>query len=222
MFTGIIEELGIIKSIYQKSNTLELTISSNKVINGIGNGDSIAVNGVCLTVTKFDKNWFMVDIMPQTFNNTSLKHLSPKDYVNLERAVAVGGRLGGHFVSGHVDTIGIITKITNNDNARDYTIKPSKLATEFCIEKGSITIDGTSLTIFATNNGIINISLIPHTIKNSVIGSKQVGDLVNIEYDMLAKYVKSIFGTTISEIAKNKTNASNRISQDFLMTNGFD
>lgn len=222
MFTGIIEELGVIEFIYRKSKTLELTISTKKIINDISNGDSIAVNGVCLTVTKFNKKCFTVDIMPQTFDNTSLKYLSIKDFVNLERALPVGGRLGGHFVSGHIDTTGIIIKTTNNDNAKDYIIKPNKIAPELCIQKGSIAIDGTSLTIFATNNGIIELSLIPHTIKNSVIGNKKIGDVVNIEYDMLAKYVESIVGKSTLGISKDKQMPLNIMDQNFLHINGFD
>jgi riboflavin synthase len=168
-----------------------------------------------LTVTNFQKNYFVVDVMPETFHATSLKYLAPNSPVNLERAVMVGGRFGGHFVSGHVDTVGIITKITTTDNAINYTIKPNKLLSEYCCDRGSITIDGTSLTLFGEIDDSISIALIPHTVKNSVIGNKKIGDIVNIEYDMLAKYVKSILN--IAPKKKQQTT----LTKDFLLENGF-
>lgn len=216
MFTGIIEEIGYVKSIERKSNTLALSIMSNKIITDINNGDSIAINGVCLTVTKFQKNLFTVDVMPETFNNTALKFLTSNAPVNLERAIAMGGRFGGHIVSGHVDTTGIISHITHDENTITYTIKPYIFHPEYCTKLGSIAIDGTSLTIFNVSSEIVQISLIPHTIKHSILGNKKIHELVNIEYDLFAKYIKTIL-TTLPKEPKISTN----ITDTFLINHGF-
>ena len=192
MFTGIIEELGTIKSITTSGEVMQLNITANKVLADVKLGDSIAVNGACLTVTSFTKNMFSVDVMPETFRATSLSKLQVGSGVNLERSLAVGDRLGGHFVTGHVDGIGTITKITPCDNAQNYTISLDKELLKYCIYKGCITVDGTSLTIFGVNPDGVDLALIPHTLANSVIGSKKVGDIVNIECDMLGKYVANL------------------------------
>lgn len=211
MFTGIIEEIGCIKNIVQKNNALELVISANKIMNDINLGDSIAVNGVCLTVTKYDTKSFHVDVMPETYHATNLNKLKALDSVNLERALAVGGRLGGHFVTGHVDGIGEIIEVKPISNAITYKIKCNEDILRYCIYKGSIAIDGTSLTIFALDKSSLSISLIPHTVSHTILGDKKVGSSVNLECDMLGKYV----------IKMTDKQDHNKIDYDFLVKNGF-
>lgn len=206
MFTGIIEEIGSIKKIkhYGATNSMSIEISAYTVTNNVQLGDSIAVNGVCLTITKLELDSFWTDIIPETFNSTSLSTCQTSSLVNLERSLITNGRINGHIVNGHIDTIGVITEIIVKDNASYFTIKINNLdLLKFAIYKGSIAIDGTSLTIFGINNNTITISLIPHTMKNSVIGYKKVGDIVNIEFDMFAKYITHILQNT--QLNLNKT-----------------
>lgn len=211
MFTGIIEELGRVGQIKTVKDSLQLTIKAKNILADIKLGASIAVNGVCLTVTSFNADSFNVDVMPETFRATSLAQLKPQIQVNLEPALAIGGRLGGHFVTGHVDGIGEIIKIEANNNAINYQVKLPPELLRYCLYKGSIAVDGTSLTIFALDNASIGLSLIPHTIKNSILGQKKVGDIVNIECDMLGKYVVNLV----------TNNTSTKIDNDFLKQNGF-
>lgn len=192
MFTGIIEEMGLIKTINKGSNHYQLTISAKKVLEDVQLGDSIAVNGVCLTVTSFTKEEFTVDVMPETIKATSLQHLKPGSHVNLERAMAAGGRFGGHFVSGHVDTVGIIRKKEAVANSVYFWIELDPSFSKYIVPKGSITVDGISLTVVEAEVGIFSVSIIPHTLKETVLQYKEVGDLVNIECDMLAKYIDKL------------------------------
>lgn len=214
MFTGIIEELGTVKAIKTGIQSLELNIAAKAILNDINLGDSIAINGVCLTVTSFNTSGFTVDIMPETYNATSLAKIKIGDKVNLESSLRFNGKLGGHFVTGHVDGIGVIKQIITVDNAINYTIQINENLINYCIYKGSIAIDGTSLTIFGIGNNWIKIALIPHTVKNSVIGNKKLGDMVNIECDMLGKYILNLTKAT------NLQNHSN-ITLDTLNKNGF-
>ncbi len=221
MFTGIIEEVGTIKNIVSSSQSMQITIEANIIMSDIKLGDSIAINGTCLTVTTINNNCFNVDIMPETFNTTSLKNSSIGTKINLERSLAVGGRLGGHFVTGHVDGTGIITKITPNENAIYYEIKfenPKLL--QYCIYHGSVAIDGISLTIFGITDKCITISIIPHTIKNTIIDQKAINDIVNIECDMLAKYVQKSMANISGKTILNEQSHDN-IDQNFLQQNGF-
>jgi riboflavin synthase len=216
LFTGIIEELGTIKSINKGNETIVLTISAKKVLQDVNLGDSIAVNGVCLTVTSYDTNHFTVDVMPETFRSSTLKLLNNRSTVNLERAMAAGGRFGGHFVSGHVDGTGEIIEKRPEKNAIYYTISlPDHLMRYFML-KGSVCIDGTSLTIFDVTKKTITISLIPHTADHTVLGKKGPGDLVNIECDMLAKYVSRMLSPE-----KEETKQKSKLSLDFLQEHGF-
>jgi riboflavin synthase len=193
---------------------LELVIEANLVLKDINLGDSIAINGVCLTVTSYTARQFTVDVMPETFNATSLVNLKIGDPINLESSLRLNGKLGGHFVTGHVDGVGKISQITKADNAINYKIELDKNLLAYCIYKGSIAVDGTSLTIFGIGENWINIALIPHTVKNSVIGRKKMGDLVNIECDMLGKYV-------INMVRPNQTQSASSITIDTLTNNGF-
>ena len=211
MFTGIIEEIGTVAKVTTKSEALELTVLAKHILSDVKLGDSIAVNGVCLTVTAFNADSFSVDVMPETFRATSLSGLKSGAKVNLERALAVGGRLGGHFVTGHVDGCGEILKIEPCSNALNYTISCASDLLKYCIYKGSIAVDGTSLTIFALGANTFQLALIPHTLKNSVLGTKKVGDKVNIECDMLGKYAVSLL----------KPDAATSINQTFLQQHGF-
>lgn len=211
MFTGIIEEIGTVRQISQLSQTLLLTINASTVLGDVKLGDSIAVNGVCLTVTRFDRQTFSADVMPVTFRDTGLAKLKNGSLVNLERAMAANGRFGGHIVSGHVDGVGKISQKHNTGNAIIYTITMDKKLASSCLKKGSIAIDGTSLTIMDCGNDWVQISIIPHTQEKSIIGNKNIGDLVNIECDILAKQLSS----------QTKISTESKISSDFLKEHGF-
>lgn len=193
MFTGIIEEKGTIKQIKQVSKkSVQMTIGSSKVTEDVKVGDSISVNGICLTVTAFSDTWFQVDVMPETMKATSLKMLTEGSNVNLERSMPADGRFGGHFVSGHVDGTGTIIRKEPEENAIYYDIKiPDELVIYF-IMKGSVAVDGVSLTVFGITSSTFTISLIPHTVSETILGEKDAGDVVNIECDMLAKHVKNM------------------------------
>lgn len=216
MFTGIIEEIGTVKKIQKVSDqAVTMTISSSKILEDVGLGDSISVNGICLTVTHFTSDYFEVDAMPETIKATSLNSLKKGSSVNLERAMAANGRFGGHFVSGHIDATGKIVKKKKEQNAIYYDIEIPNDLTKYILHKGSITVDGTSLTIFGIQKNIFTISLIPHTAKETILGEKEEGDIVNIECDMLAKYVQKMLQND------DREQKVNRISEDFLQQNGF-
>ncbi|MCZ8536816.1 riboflavin synthase [Paenisporosarcina quisquiliarum] len=209
MFTGIIEEIGTVTSIKRKSHALELSIRAKVVLADVKRGDSIAVNGVCLTVSSFTHDTFVVDVIPETFNSTTLANLSSNARVNLERAMAANGRFGGHFVSGHVDGIGVIRSIKKESNAITKKIEVDFSLMKYITPKGSVAIDGTSLTVFDVDQSSITISLIPTTQYDSLIGDKRIGEKVNIECDMLAKYTERIL--------TSKTG----ISKEWLQDKGF-
>ncbi|AMX83023.1 riboflavin synthase subunit alpha [Geobacillus subterraneus] len=189
MFTGIIEEIGAIEQMRQTGDAIVMTIGARRVLEDVQLGDSIAVNGVCLTVTSFTDRQFTVDVMPETVKATALCTLKPGAKVNLERAMAAGGRFGGHFVTGHVDGVGRIVRQWPKANAVYYEIEVPPSLRSYMIEKGSVAVDGTSLTIFGLSERTFTISLIPHTREATILGEKRPGDLVNIECDMIGKYV---------------------------------
>ncbi|WP_085993199.1 riboflavin synthase [Oceanobacillus senegalensis] len=215
MFTGIIEEIGTVKKIQNVSEeAVQMTIGSKKILEDVHLGDSISVNGICLTVTNFSSDYFQVDAMPETIKATSLQDLKQGSKVNLERAMAANGRFGGHFVSGHIDGIGEIVKKHKDQNAIYYDIEiPEELA-QFLLHKGSITVDGTSLTLFGVDKNVFIISLIPHTVEETILGEKGKGDIVNIECDMLAKYVHNM-------LRNEYTKKEGKLDQEFLKNNGF-
>ena len=192
MFTGIIQEIGYITDISTNNEAMQITIGATKVLEDVKLGDSIAVNGVCLTVTSFTKESFCIDVMPETFRATSMAGLTVGSPLNLERSLAVGDRMGGHFVTGHVDGIAKIVEKTPLDNAVYYTLEMDKELIKYCIMKGSIAVDGISLTIYGVTDNQIKLSLIPHTVIHTILGSKNVGDIVNIECDMLSKHVANL------------------------------
>ena len=190
MFTGIVEETGKISSIKRGSNSAILSISANKILEDIHIGDSIAVNGICLTVTSFNKQFFSADVMHETIRRSSLSNMDIGAYVNLERAMPIGGRFGGHIVSGHIDGTGEITYIQRDDNAILYTIKADSKIIRYVVEKGSITIDGMSLTVVNVKNNEFIISAIPHTLEITILKYRKVGDKVNLEVDIVGKYIE--------------------------------
>lgn len=218
MFTGIIEEIGLVESIKKTGESFVLTIDAKKILVGVHLGDSIAVNGVCLTVTSFSSNRFTVDVMPETVKATSLRMVNKGSKVNLERAMAAGGRFGGHFVSGHVDGTGVIKSKKAFENAVYYEIEAPKEVLKFTILKGSIAIDGTSLTVFGVTEDHFTISLIPHTLSETVLGLKGPGEIVNLECDMIGKYVGH-FLTGLSNQTEPQKKSS--ITSQFLEENGF-
>lgn len=214
MFTGIIEEIGTVSAVRPATNSLQLSIRCSKVLSDVKKGDSIAVNGVCLTVSHFSSNQFTADVMPETVKATTLQALRAGSPVNLERAMAADGRFGGHLVSGHVDGTGEIISIRQKENAVYVEISVESSLLKYFIPKGSVTVDGTSLTVFGvTDKGFI-ISLIPVTQDDSIISRKRNGDRVNVECDMLAKYIERLMTT-------NKENSAGGLTMDTLITSGF-
>ncbi len=196
MFTGIIEETGMVKSMGQN----QLTISAQKVLEGTAPGDSIAVNGACLTVTKMSSESFTIDIMQETLRRTSLGDLRPGDKVNLERALSVGSRMGGHFVQGHVDSTGKILSLTPKGNAILMKVSAPAEIMRYVVEKGFIAIEGISLTVIAHDTTSFTVSLVTFTRDLTTLGSKKPGDPVNLEVDIIAKYVEHLTGEDKSGI----------------------
>ncbi len=219
MFTGIIEEIGVLTEMKQTGQSFVLTIEAKKILEDVHLGDSIAVNGVCLTVTSFIGNRFTVDVMPETVKATSLHTLKRGLKVNLERAMSASGRFGGHFVSGHIDGTGVIKKKTPLENAIYYQIAAEPGVLKNIIMRGSIAVDGTSLTVFGISEESFTVSLIPHTLSETILGLKGAGDIVNLECDMIGKYV----GHFISGLGSNPSQKDgSRITEDFLKEHGFD
>lgn len=214
MFTGIVEEIGTIQSMNRGANSLTLQIQCMKVLEDVRKGDSIAVNGICLTVKEFTNSYFTADAMPETVKATTIHTLQVGSPVNLERAMAANGRFGGHFVSGHVDGTGEIITVQQKENAIYMEINIAPELNKYFIQKGSVTVDGTSLTVFnVTENGFV-ISLIPVTQADSIIGQKRVGEIVNVECDMLAKYMERL-------LTKKEEKQSNALTMSLLAENGF-
>ena len=190
MFTGIIEELGKVKSLKRTSRESRLVISAEKIMEDIHIGDSIAVNGVCLTVVLFSDREFTVDVMNETFMRSSLGNLRIGDEVNLERAMAANGRFGGHIVSGHIDGTAKIKACFDDGNAKWYEIAAGSELLDGIVMKGSVAIDGISLTVSKVSAQSFSVSIIPHTLDATVLKNKRPGDVVNIETDVIGKYVK--------------------------------
>lgn len=222
MFTGIIEEKGTIQNISISGVSGSIKIMASKVLENTRIGDSIAVNGVCLTVTEMDSNrgFFGADVMAETLRRTNLGGLSKGCKVNLERAMAADGRFGGHIVSGHIDGTGTITEVKREGNAVWVTITADSNILDLIVEKGSICIDGISLTVAYVNDKCFKVSIIPHTGDETTLLTKGRGDIVNLENDVIAKYVAKLVG--IGSMAKDKkTGAESNITMEFLETHGF-
>ena len=196
MFTGIVEETGIVDGLELNSNSALIKIRAEKVLEGTKTGDSIAVNGVCLTVTDIKGSTFTADVMAETMRRTNLGSLKKGQKVNLERAMAADGRFGGHIVSGHIDGTGVISKIRDEQNAKWIYIKAPAGILHLIVQKGSIAIDGISLTVAYLDDESFAVSLIPHTQKETTLASKKTGDTVNLENDIIAKYTERLLGVT--------------------------
>lgn len=211
MFTGIVEEIGTIRKIYKEGKSLKLTIETKKILKDTKIGDSISTNGVCLTVTNISDNAFTVDIMPESTRRSNLGNFKKGDLVNLERALKANGRFDGHIVSGHIDGTGKIVTIKKDENAIWIEILVNDNILKYIVEKGSISLDGVSLTVAYINNNGFAVSIIPHTGKVTTLLKKKIGDEINIECDILAKYIEKIIGL----------NNKNKLDINFLKENGF-
>lgn len=219
MFTGIVEECGTLETIKISASHGTLVFRASRVLEGVQLGDSISVDGVCLTVTSFTSNRFSADIMPETMKHTSLGCLKRGDQVNLERAMLVGTRFGGHIVSGHVDGTGTILSRQNNGNAVLFRIKPNDLSLlRYMILRGSITVNGISLTLVDVTDNDFCVSIIPHTLDHTSLGVRRAGDMVNLECDVIGKYVERL----MQHSAENTSRTDKpTINTDFLRENGF-
>ena len=217
MFTGIVEELGQVKALSLRGNSGTLTVKAKKVLEGTKIGDSIAVNGVCLTVTNMKNNEFSADVMAETVRRSSLGALRDGSYVNLERAMAADGRFGGHIVSGHIDGTGVIRSMIREENAIWVSIGTSPQILHLIVEKGSICIDGISLTVAKVEEEGFQVSVIPHTGEETTLLEKVPGDPVNLENDVIGKYVERLLGIKKSEEEKKESG----ITMEFLQEFGF-
>ena len=214
MFTGIVEETGIVERVQKGSSSAVLTVQAIKVLEGTEVGDSICVNGVCLTVTSLADGRFTVDVMHETLNRSSLAQLRCGSRVNLERAMRADGRFGGHIVSGHVDGVGRITEIHRDDMAIWYTVQAEPRLLRYIVEKGSVGIDGISLTVATVNADRFQVSVIPHTVRMTTLGEKRSGDLVNVENDVIGKYVERL-------LPARQEDRKSSVTREFLARCGY-
>ena len=219
MFTGIIEDIGDIKSIQHEGDSAVLVIHSSKIMDDVKLGDSIAVNGVCLTARSISGNEFTADVMAETLRRSSLGALKPGSKVNLERAMQLGGRFGGHIVSGHIDGTGTIVSMKREANAVWVEISADSKILKLIIEKGSIAIDGISLTVAYVDDKVFKVSVIPHTASETTLLMKKVGDIVNLENDTIGKYVEKLL-QPFNEQSSRK-NDKKSVSLETLIESGF-
>lgn len=213
MFTGIVEEIGTIESVSRGTDSYILKIRADKVLGGTVEGDSIAVNGLCLTATSIENGSFTADVMPESLRRSSLAALKKGDSVNLERALSLSSRLGGHIVTGHIDGVGTIVKYKNEGNAVWITISAPESIMHYIVEKGSIAIDGVSLTVAAVGADWFKVSIIPHTGAKTILLQKREGVRVNLENDIIGKYIEKLCAPS--------TKAGGGITAEFLAENGF-
>lgn len=223
MFTGIVEEIGTMKQVSRQGQAMIVTINASLVTGDVHIGDSISVNGVCLTVVAFDTSSVKMDVMPETFRQTNLHRLKPGDRVNLERAMAAGGRYGGHIVQGHVDTPGTIVGRRPEENAVVFTVEPlDPSVLRYIIPRGSIAIDGISLTVIRVTEASFSVSIIPHTLAQTVLVDKHPGDQVNLETDVLGKYMERLLSYPQSaSLSETSTGNGGKLTQSYLAENGF-
>lgn len=220
MFTGIIEEIGTIKNVKYGAASIILTIAAKKVTQNTNLGDSIAVNGVCLTVTKISGDSFDADIMAETLRHSSMQGIKKGDMVNLERAMSANGRFGGHIVAGHVDGVGKIAELKKEDNAVWVTIEAKPEILKYIVYKGSVALDGISLTVANVDNKSFSVSVIPHTKQETTLLNKDVDSPVNIECDVIGKYVEKMLLLENEDEEQENYQGSN-LNEDFLKQNGF-
>lgn len=214
MFTGIVEELGTVKQVVSGSAWGQIEIAGREVLEGTKLGDSIAVNGVCLTVTNLRSGSFTADVMAETMRRSNLGSLKKGDQVNLERAMAADGRFGGHMVSGHIDGTGVISQMKQEGNAVWVTVDTSEELMRLIVEKGSIAIDGISLTVAKEMPGAFQVSIIPHTGEETTLLKKKTGAVVNLENDIIGKYVEKL-------MRKEPEGGGSSLTLDFLKQHGF-
>ena len=219
MFTGIIEEVGTLLATRKASKSESLTIEAPYVLQDAKVGDSIAVNGICLTATSISGNTFTADVMAETMRRTSLGTLHTGSKVNLERAMAAGGRFGGHIVSGHIDGTGAIANMEREENAVWVTVETTPQIMKYIIEKGSIAIDGISLTVAKVTAQDFSVSIIPHTAAQTTLSQRKVGDIVNLENDVIGKYVEKLLRP--AEAPTKAETKDTSITMDFLEKYGF-
>lgn len=220
MFTGLVEEVGVLEAITGNEQASRLVIRAGRVLEGVQLGDSISVNGICLTVTSFTSRHFSVDVMPETLNKTNLRQLRQGQRVNLERAMRLGDRFGGHIVSGHVDGTGKILSRQPHANAVLFRIEAKPELLKYVIPQGSICIDGISLTVVNVEETGFSVSIIPHTLAETSLQDRHPGDRVNLEADVIGKYVERLLGYR-SVAADEHTNKRAGLSLAFLQENGF-
>ena len=230
MFTGLIASLGTVERLAEGSTSCRLTVRAPQLLSGVKIGDSIAVNGVCLTVVHLRGDTFTADVMPETVRRTTLHLLQPGDRVNLEKALRPTDGLDGHIVQGHVEGVGTIQQIISEGNARVYRIQAPGELLRYIVEKGSIAVDGISLTVTETDDSGFGVSLIPHTAKMTTLGYKSAGDAVNLETDILARYVEKMLGMDKKgngfagrhklDAAENN-NSEPELTEAFLLRHGF-
>lgn len=220
MFTGLIEEVGVIQAIRRGARSCVLTIGCRTVLEDAKIGDSIAVNGVCLTVTSLGSGYYTADVMSETMSRSALGELVSGSKVNLERAMPANGRFGGHIVSGHIDGTGRIASITPDDNAVWYRIVAAPEILRYIVEKGSITIDGISLTVAKVSASDFQVSVIPHTRQVTALVSKKIGDPVNLECDIIGKYVEKLM-LPANRKSEQDERTQSRLTEAFLLEHGF-
>ena len=212
VFTGIVEECGTVLDVLKNGVSGSVQIQASTVLEGTKTGDSIAVNGVCLTVTKLTKSSFTADVMAETFRRTNLGSLGKNSRVNLERAMAADGRFGGHIVSGHIDGTGIISRIKEEGNAVWIYISAPQSILNLIVEKGSVAVDGISLTVAAVSDKEFAVSVIPHTRENTALSGKKTGAVVNLENDIIGKYVQKLTGTAqINESSETQSERDKKL-----------
>lgn len=227
MFTGLIEEVGELRKVQRRGEAMVLTLSASKILDDVKLGDSISVNGVCLTVISYDGGSFSVDVMPQTFRHTNLSELKPGSPVNLERAMMAGGRFGGHIVQGHVDGTGEVTGRTSDANAVVFTVKPDDpMLLRHVVPQGSVTLDGISLTVVSVDReaGTLTVSIIPHTLRETALQHKHPGASINIECDILGKYIDHLLsqrGLTPTAVTERSSRGGGGLTEALLRENGF-
>ena len=216
MFTGIVEETGTLRSLSRGSKSCVIHVQCSTILEDTRIGDSIAVNGICLTVTSMESGGFTADVMNETLSRSSLAQTRPGDPVNLERAMAANGRFGGHIVSGHIDGTGIIREIRDDDNAVWYTVEAPPEILRYVVEKGSIAIDGISLTVARVDDRSFQVSVIPHTRAVTALSSRRVGSPVNLENDIVGKYVEKLM-----QPAPSESGPASGITMEFLAQHGY-
>ncbi len=232
MFTGIVEKVGVVKSVKRGQKSFSLTFGLPEIFDDVKIGDSIAINGVCLTVNSMESGTWTADVMPETVRNTGLYEVKAGSEVNMERAMAANGRFGGHIVSGHIDGMGKIVKIKKDDIAYRYEITAGDDVMRYIVRKGSITIDGISLTVADIGTNSFEVSVIPHTLDVTVLKNKKQGDTVNLETDIVGRYIEKLFvdedqnllymNREIFSKKQVKSQMGKRdISRDFLSENGY-